>query len=581
MSAVGVNDVMVQMQGVPAWGLPSWIAFEQPLALLEARSLSEVQAVVREVEAAAAQGRWAVGFLTYEAAPAFDPALCAHAPDDLPLAWFALFDQWRPASLPTDSAPPLALAPSLDAQTYERLIDRIKQLIARGETYQVNLTFPLLGSDRATPKARFSALYRAQQCRYAVYIETPAFALCSASPELFFRRTGNRITCQPMKGTARRGRWRNEDEAIAERLRASAKDRAENVMIVDMMRNDLGRIARCGTVTTSRLFEVERLPTVWQMTSTVEAESDAGLLDLFAALFPCASVTGAPKVQTMRIIRELERGPRGLYTGAIGLVGPGSRAQFNVAIRTLALNRETGIARYGVGSGVVWDSDAAQEYAECLAKALVLKPSDPFELITTMRWEPGIGFTLGHRHVQRLAQAAEYFGYPFDAKRVERCVENAVAHFPPAPQRVRIAVDAAGGVTIDPAPLPPAETNPTRIALAPTHFETHSPHIFHKTTRRESYARARALRPDAEDVILWNDRGEITETTIANLAVRMGGHWITPPVASGLLAGVMREELLARGDWKEGVIPRDDIQPGIEVRLCNALRGVWSARVVA
>ena len=566
------------LQGVPEWGQPEWITLRAPCEILVARRLVDVRGVLRAVESATARGRWAAGFVAYEAAPTFDPALEVHPPGDAPLAWFAISDAWEPAIPPAGRAPPLELAAALDAYVYAARIAEIKACIARGETYQVNFTFPLRGHDPATPAARFGALVRSQRCRYAALIQTDEFAVCSASPELFFRQTGDHLVCRPMKGTARRGRWAEEDAEIAGRLHASTKDRAENVMIVDMMRNDLGRIARTGTVHTTRLFELERLPTVWQMTSTIEAETDAGLEAIFAALFPCASVTGAPKVRTMHWIRQLEDAPRGVYTGAIGLAGPGRRAQFNVAIRTLITSRENGQSTYPVGSGIVWDSDPAREFAECRAKALVLTGDTDFDVITTLRWEPGVGCALWPRHLDRLRRAAKHFDIPFEATRVQESFRNAAGRFPASPLRVRLAIGHDGGMDITHQPLP--TENPGRLALAATPLDTDSPYVFHKTTRRAFYEEARKQRPDVDDVLLWNPAGEITETTIANLAIQREGRWITPPIRCGLLGGVMREELLARGEWTEGIIRREELRPGARLQLSNAVRGAWFATIV-
>ena len=556
--------------------MPEWIRFISPREALIARQLSEVIPLIERVEQEAAAGRWCCGFIAYEAAPAFDAALETRAADG-PLAWFGIFDAWSPAEAPSGEADALELAPSRDAAGYAARIDAIKNAIARGETYQVNFTFPLAGGDPAAPAARFAELIRAQQCRYGALIETPDFAVLSASPELFFLQDGDRIVCKPMKGTARRGRWEEEDQQIAARLAASPKERAENVMIVDMMRNDLGRIARPGSVRVERLFDVERLPTVWQMTSTVAAETGCGLTDVFRALFPCASVTGAPKVQTMRIIRALEMSPRGIYTGAVGFAGPRRRARFNVAIRTLWRTPDGRVA-YGVGSGVVWDSRADREYAECLAKARVLGSTPRFDLFTTLRWQPGVGCALWARHAARLQRAADYFGRPFDAESARRALESAAAGFPPGPRRVRLRVSESGAYRVDDASAP-ADV-PARIALAAEPLAVDSPFVFHKTTHRAFYDAARAARPDADDVLLWNADGEITETTFANVAFLRDGNWVTPPIACGLLGGVMREELLARGEWREGVIRRADARVGEPIQLANALRGRWSAVLV-
>lgn len=557
--------------------MPAWSLFQSPAAVLAADRLSDVCPVLREVERAAQRGRWCAGYVAYEAAPAFDPALQTHAPLALPLAWFAIFEDIRAGELPNAPAPPLLPVPFLDEASFARRVAVIKDAIARGETYQVNFTFPLTAEDEAPAEARFARMIRAQQCAYGALIETPEWSLCSASPELFFAREGTTIRCKPMKGTARRGRWPEEDESHRSRLATSEKDRAENVMIVDMVRNDLGRIARIGSVRVESLFDVERLPTVWQMTSTVTAQTDAGLDSVFSALFPCASVTGAPKVQTMRIIRDVESGPRGVYTGAIGFVGPGGNARFNVAIRTL-VRLHGRYARYDVGSGIVWDSDPRREYAECLAKARVLSEDPDFRLFTSLRWDPREGAALLDRHIERLRRSAEHFGRPFDSARARLRFEEAARVFPAEPRRVRVELSADGEIAITHAPLP--FSVPQRIALAREPIDVDTPFVFHKTSRREHYDRFLAMHPGADDVLLWNERGEITETAIANVAFFRSGQWVTPPVACGLLAGVMRAELLARGDWVEGRILKSDVRAGETIELANAVRGRWRGQLI-
>ena len=286
--------------------------------------------------------------------------------------------------------------PALDASVHARALATLQERIAWGDTYQVNFTFPLRARLAADPWAFFSSLFHTQRPRYAAYLDTGRFAIASVSPELFFDWRGDRLRTRPMKGTAPRGGSAREDDAQARALAASEKDRAENLMIVDMLRNDLGRVAVPGSVSVSELFAVERYPTLLQMTSSVEARTTAGLPEIMAALFPCASVTGAPKVRTMEIIAQTEQAPRGVYTGAIGYVGPGRRASFNVAIRTVVVDRESGESCYGVGSGVVADSSAAGEYAECLLKARILSET-PFRLLETMRWTPTRASTWARR----------------------------------------------------------------------------------------------------------------------------------------------------------------------------------------
>ncbi len=574
-------DPSLLFQTDPALGLAPWLLFQRPVRVLEARRVEEVLPVLREVEAARQRGQWAAGYVAYEAAPAFDPALAVHPPGPLPLAWFGLFDapQAAPAPAWPEAGPALALHPLEEAQRYLDRLTRIKAAIARGETYQVNYTLRLRGPAPARPSAElFAQLHHAQRGGYSAWLSLPDLTVCSASPELFFLQQGDRISCRPMKGTAARGTFWDDDEARGQALRASPKDRAENVMIVDMVRNDLGRLAPAGAVHTERLFDVQRLPTLWQMTSTVTARATAGLDGIFRALFPCASITGAPKVKTSEIICDLEATPRGLYTGAIGFAAPGV-AQFNVAIRTLVIDHARGTAEYGVGSGVVWDSDPAREYQECLSKALILQPTpEPFQLLATLAWRPDEGYALLDRHLARLDRAACYFGFAFDRDQIRVALDEAARGFPVASQRVRLTVSAEGQPTVEHSPLPEPAVAPWRLALAREPVDPSNPFLYFKTTRRALYTRVRHEHPGHDDVVLWNNRGEITESCIANVAIQRDGRWVTPPVSCGLLNGVMREELLARGELSEAIITVDEFRAAPACALLNSVRGWITAR---
>lgn len=569
-------DPSLLIQTDPALGLAPWLLFQHPVRVLEARRVEDVLPVLREVEAARQRGQWAAGYVAYEAAPAFDPALAVPPSGPLPLAWFGLFDapQAAPAPAWPDAGPALALQPMEDAQCYLDRVTSIKAAIARGETYQVNYTLRLRGSIPAQSSAQlFAQLHHAQRGGYSAWLSLPDLSVCSASPELFFLQQGDRISCRPMKGTAARGTSWDDDEARGQALRASPKDRAENVMIVDMVRNDLGRLTPAGAVHTDRLFDVQRLPTLWQMTSTVTARTTAGLDEVFRALFPCASITGAPKVKTSEIIRDLEATPRGLYTGAIGFAGPGA-AQFNVAIRTLVLDHARGTAEYGVGSGVVWDSDPEREYQECLSKALILqRVPEPFQLLATLAWRSGEGYHLLARHLARLERAACYFGFSFHTEHVRAALDDAARGFPTASRRVRLTITAEGQPHIEHGPLPEAAGVPWKLALAREPVDPSDPFLYFKTTRRALYTRVRQEHPGFDDVVLWNTRGEITESCIANVAIQRGGRWVTPPVSCGLLDGVLREELLARGELSEAIITVDEFRNASACALLNSVRG--------
>jgi para-aminobenzoate synthetase/4-amino-4-deoxychorismate lyase len=552
--------------------------------------VAEVLPVLREVERAVERGLWAVGFLAYEAAPGLDPALRTRPPGPLPLAWFGVFPPPRreppPAAAPpaTAGAPPAAALdwePSLDEAGYHRAVASVRAAIERGETYQVNLTWRLRAPFAGSAAGLFAALHGPQRVPHAALLDLGDHALVSLSPELFFRRRGDRVVCRPMKGTAPRGRFPEEDAAFAAALAASEKERAENLMIVDMVRNDLGRVAVPGSVRASRLFRLERYATVWQMTSTVSARTEAPLHALIAALFPSASVTGAPKPSTMRIIAGLEGAPRGAYCGAIGWVGPGGRARFNVAIRTVWVDRTRGVAEYGTGGGVTWDSSAEAELAESRLKArLLLAPPRRFALLETMLWRPRWGWWLLPEHLARLRVSARHLGFRLDPAAVERELTAAAAALPPRAHRARLLVarDGAARVEVEPlgeaAPGPRARRLRWRVALAAAPIDPREPLLFHKTTWREPYDAALAAAPrGCDDVLLWNPAGELTESTRANLVVRIGGRLLTPPVACGLLAGTLRARLLARGRLAEAVVRREDLARCEGLWLINSVRG--------
>ena len=549
---------------------------------LTATRPSDVARVLTAAEQAAEDGNHVVGFVAYEAAEAF--GLACHAPAaDLPLAAFIVSEQIEPFDpsrliLAAGQAPKLDWQPGIGPETYTAAVTRVRHHLARGDSYQVNLTFPLSARFSGEPFTLFARLARAQRSTCAAYADFGRFVVCSASPELFFRRDGDLVTMRPMKGTAARGRTVSEDQRRGAGLRRSVKERAENLMIVDMVRNDLGQVADIGSVAVPELFRVERFPTILQMTSTVVSRTNASLADLFAATFPCASVTGAPKVRTTQLIRELEPGPRGVYTGAIGYIGPGRSAHFAVAIRTATIDRELGRATYGVGSGIVWDSRPGREYAECLAKARVLDTdSAPFALLETMCWNPAEGFLLLDRHLRRQAASARYFGIPYDRALARRALDSAVSGSDPL--RVRLLLDEDGTYRAESAPLAFASALPVRVGFAGEPIDTRNPFLFHKTTRREVYERARASRPDCDQVILWNADGMVTETDIANLAIERDGRWMTPSARSGLLPGTMRAELLQRGAIAESDVSADEVC-GSRLAVFNSVRGWQEARLV-
>jgi para-aminobenzoate synthetase/4-amino-4-deoxychorismate lyase len=476
--------------------------------------------------------------------------------------------------------------PSVDRAAYDDAIARIRELIVAGETYQVNHTLRLRARIAGEARGFYRDLALAQRGAFAAFLDTGRHRVLSASPELFFRLDGRRVTTRPMKGTAPRGRWLAEDERSAAALVASAKDRAENAMIVDLLRNDLGRIAVPGSVEVARMFEAERYETVWQLTSTVEAELDPAtpISSVFRALFPSGSVTGAPKVRTMRIIRDLEDSPRGVYCGAIGLLAPPDagepRAVFNVAIRTVTLDAATGTAEYGVGGGITFDSSAEGEHAEVVAKAQVLTAARPsFELYETLRHDPDDGFRHLSEHRERIEASARFFGFRFDPEAAVTMLKRAVADRD-SPARVRLVLSRDGAVEVEVADLPDGPERPIRVALDDDPVDPGDVWLFHKTSRRAPYDRRRDRRPDVDDVILVNGREEVTESTIANLAARIGGRWVTPPLEAGLLPGSYRMALLRDGTLVERQITTGELRAAEEIALLSSVRGWRPAALV-
>lgn len=568
-----------------------WLKFSRPLGIIRAEAVSDVLPALAEIEAQVEMsGRFAAGFLSYEASPAFDPAFRTRPPGPgaPPLLWFGIYEAPEVIALPPPGpgfSPPASFEPSVTRAEYEAAVGRVKAHIANGDTYQVNYTLRLKAPFAGDDYEWFRLLASSQQCLYAACFDTGDFAVCSASPEVFFLRQGENVICRPMKGTAPRGRTAQEDETSAAWLYNSEKNRAENVMIVDMIRNDLGRVAETGTVEVPRLFTVERYPTVLQMTSTVTAKTRAGFRELFSALFPCASITGAPKVNTMNIIAELETTPRGVYTGACGYVSPGNLARFNVAIRTVTVNRLTGEALYGVGGGIVWDSEPAEEYEECRIKAAVLtRRRHGFSLLETLLWTPFEGWALMGEHLARLADSAAFFGFPFDRKPVIDALDGLTSGFGQEPRRVRLLLSEDGAVETSHSPAPSPFTEAVLLAFSPVIVNSADPMLRHKTTRREIYekalAEARKSAPVIFDAILVNERGEVTETAIANIVAEKDGNLYTPPLSCGLLPGTLRARLLAEGKIRERVMDRGFIESADALFLANSVRGLVKARLV-
>ncbi|HRQ24774.1 MAG TPA: aminodeoxychorismate synthase component I [Anaerolineales bacterium] len=553
----------------------AWLKFTRPRRVIVTDKLEDVRKALDETERLVDEYGWhAAGFVSYEAAPAFDPSLRVIPSRGFPLLWFGLYD--APHVIETSevfkdfgSPMPLNWQPNVDKDTYNSAIQTIKERIAQGKTYQVNYTMRLISDAMVDPWTLFLHLARSQN-KYAAFVDIGDWAICSASHELFFELDGDVITGRPMKGTVKRGRTTKEDDTNSDWLHASLKNRAENVMIVDMIRNDLGRIAEVGSVHVPELFTIEKYPTLFQMTSTVKAKTKASVTRIFSALFPCASITGAPKVSTMRIIEELETSPRNIYTGSIGYIAPNRKARFNVAIRTALVDKVNRKAEYGVGGGIVWDSTSADEYSEALLKARVLTdpPQREFSLFETLLWTPEEGWFLLERHIARMMDSAEYFDFPFSEDGMKKTL-NQMIETTDRPQRVKLLLDAQGNFSGEVKEFQ-ADDKVFKVCLATDPVDSNNRFLFHKTTKRDVYDQA-AIK-GCDDVLLFNENGELTEFTIGNLVVKMDGELFTPPIECGLLAGTFRAELLASGEVKERVIPVANLGKCEAVFLVNSLR---------
>ena len=567
-----------------------WLSFSDPVEVITTKDPGKVLKTMAEVEAkVSADELTAVGFVTYEAARGFDSSMSVHDAAALPLVCFGLFARSEvvaaPAAAGEDDQQLWRFTEQ--AQSYCDAIGQIQDLIEAGSVYQINHTTRLQGAV-ADPAAMFTQV--ANGAPYAVYIEGDTHTIVSASPECFFSLNGERIYSQPMKGTASRKSDTRTDQAQRDWLAASIKNRSENLMITDMVRNDLGRVALPGTVKVNELFATEQYPTVWQMTSQVEAQTRASVTDIFAHLFPAASITGAPKHAAMAHIKTLETTPREMYTGAIGYIGPNRRAQFNVAIRTATIDSNTLSAQYGAGGGIVWDSDPIEEHQELISKTQILNnvlSCEDFALFETMAWSAEVGAKHLDRHLQRMARSARHFAIPFDRAMAFEAIALAVNGYAKTEVRgrLRLTLDGLGIFSAQLEAVPAKSLEPQPVALAPRPVNSRDPRLHHKTNQREVYVCARETietrYAKGVEPLLVNERGEITETDIANVVFKQKGNLYTPPQTCGLLPGIRRNLLLQRGELQERVLRAEDLLAVDALYLINDLRGWRDAKLLS
>ena len=582
-------------------------AFSSPCAVHMAHAIEDVKVVLDKVTAARLSGRWCVGFVAHEAAGAFDRAMMVKRSTDVPtlLAWFAEFDAPLASSRVIDNGAADAFTvgqwhSDTSASEFATAVESIRADIREGRFYQVNYTTRLAATFAGDTLTFYRALQAAQPNGYQLYIDAGDFQLLSVSPELFFALEANTITTQPMKGTAPRGDTADDDAAIADALTQSPKERAENLMIVDLLRNDLSRVAAANSVKVPHLFSLHALPSVWQMTSTVSAilSPDKTLTDIFTALFPCGSVTGAPKVEAMKAIADLERQPRGVYCGAIGYVSPDApdaMTTFNVGIRSVWI--KDGQATCGIGSGITFDSTVAGEAAEVAYKArFVKRASKPFSLFETMRMENGEIYLL-ERHLARLENSARHFWFNFSPESPENRALHALGtnsqslysaaifsinamkeSAPIGVWRIKLTLNNQGECHVERFLLDCTPAAPT-IQFAHSPISRHDEFVQHKTTRREVY-NAHSPPDGVWDTLLYNEENEITEFIRANVVLDIDGERFTPPLTCGLLNGTLREELLVQGAIMERVLTRHDVEMADKIWWVNGLRGEILVRLL-
>ena len=552
-----------------------------PVRTLIATQLNEVHGVLEEVEEASRNGLYCAGYVSFEAADAFsDGAHFTPVKHGSVLAQFALFENCETYSWSESPVSALDQKPwecQTSEHSYQEKVQSILDSIANGDVYQVNLT-SMHQSSAVQPSELYSQLLSAQQPSYGALLEFEDVSIVSGSPELFFEWRNDHLRTRPMKGTIRRGRFESEDQALALSLHQSTKDQAENIMIVDLLRNDLGRVAKTGTVSVNELCVIEGYPTVWQMVSEISCTTrdDVSLDSIFDALFPCGSVTGAPKSSSLRIIGELEDQPRGVYCGAIGLVAPASgaiSATFSVGIRTAEV-LPNGDARYGSGGGVVSDSTPQAEYNEMILKSGVLTMSAPADLLETFRFVPGEANSHIEDHLARLKSSAAQLGHRVPAD-INELVTSELKELT-FDARVRLTLSMSGSVGIETAPAP-SKRDLVTLAFSNNPVDSSDLRLFHKTTNRAIYECRR--QENVDDVILINERGECTETTIANFAIQLHGNWFTPPLSSGCLPGIERASLLAQGVLEERILLPQDVKDADQIIIFNSLRGTETAQI--
>lgn len=577
--------------------------FINPVDAIKIHSIKEVPYLFLKIEEYLKQNYYLAGYLCYEFGYHFEEVfsnLNVHL--NYPVAWFGVYEKPIVFNHLTGKAENCLFAGdfekgvlfdkftlenfglSIPELEYVQKIEKIKDYIAKGDVYQINFTGKYKFKFSGSAIALYDSLKKKQNVSYSAFIGTEDLIILSLSPELFLRLEKDMITTKPMKGTARRGKTFDEDEVSKEALRGDEKNRAENLMIVDLLRNDVGRISKFGSVHVSELFSVEKYRTLFQMTSTVEGriQENVNYYELFKAIFPGGSVTGAPKIRAMEIINELEGEPRGIYTGAIGFISPERKAVFNIAIRTVVIQGERG--EMGTGGGIVWDSNTEAEYEECKLKANFLTtPHEEFELLETILWSNEYFFL--EKHLERLEKSANYFDYLFNGDSINSALKKETTKFERGKKyRVRLRLNRYGHVHIENSLIVESTQNSNRVIVIVSNIRTHSNDLFlyHKTTKRHLYDSAyrEALSRGFIEVIFMNEKGQITEGAISNIFIKKGEAYYTPPVECGLLNGIYRQHLLETlPNVEQKILYLNDLKEADSLFICNSVRGIRETKI--
>ena len=553
--------------------------FTQPIKELKTRDLSEVADLLAQVESYQEQGYYIVGYVSYEAAPAFEEKLAVHKAPLLAeyLLYFTVHDRVETSPIPLTYEEvdlPSKWQEETSAENYEKAIAQIHHHLRQGDTYQVNYTVQLKQDLSANPFTIYNRMVVEQEAGYNAYVEHDEMAVISMSPELFFEQNDRELTTRPMKGTTQRGVTDQEDLAQASWLEQDPKNRSENMMIVDLLRNDMNRISEVGSEHVERLCQVEQYSTVWQMTSTIKSQlrEDVDLVEIFRSLFPCGSITGAPKIATMEIIKGLEPQPRGVYCGTIGLLLPNGQRIFNVAIRTIQLHQ--GKAIYGVGGGITWDSTWESEYREVHQKAAVLyRKQARFQLITTGKISKK-QLLFEDQHLERLTKASRYFAYPFDPEELRQKIElECQVCDVNQDYRLQISLSKSGEMKLSRQILAHLSPSFCKVKLCLQEADLNQSFTYFKTTHRPH------LSLGKQEIIYHNAAGELLETSIGNLVLKINGKLYTPPISQGILPGIYRQHLLETGQVEEKVLTVPDLDQAETIYGCNAVRGLYELRI--